>query len=223
MLFIFLGFFYSLTLITGPLRLGEPPQKKSVYYAPPVFFQHFSFGQKESLADSLWLRLIQDIDLCANEFSNPDAVRTENPNCDLSWSFRMYDIITELAPRFRLPHAIGGLTVSVMLDDYQGAKHLFDKAVKQFPDDWPILYRAAYHYLADLKRPHEAAELMERAAKAGAPEWLLLSSARLYTESGQRELGLKVLQDFLEKTEDESSRKIILQRIEKLKAQSEDP
>jgi hypothetical protein len=220
---VFLG-----SLVTGPLGLGHISQTKKVYYPPPAFFQYFSFGQNETLADGFWLRLIQDMDLCAQQFSNPEA-GPEIPTtlrpvgvpkiCNLSWAFRMFDIVTELAPRFRLPHAVGGLALSVLMEDYRGATYLFDKAVKAFPNDWAILYRASYHYMADLNDLEKAAELAQRAALNGAPSWLSYTSSRLYTKAGQKEMGLKVLRDYLEGVKDEGIREKIRQKIKEVEAQ----
>lgn len=217
-----LTFFYIAILVSGP-----PPQAKRVehrvYYAPPIYFKFFHFGHSESLADGIWIRLIQDIDLCADSFTNdhvPSNILKEkeiNPRaCSKGWTFRMFDIITDLAPRFRIAHAVGGLTLSVLLDDYDAAALIFDKGINNFPNDWPILYRAGYFYSVERKDFEKAAALFTRAAKAGAPDWVNLSAARLYSESGRKEIALRVLQDYHSSLEDEASRKVVEEKIAKI-------
>lgn len=217
--------FFAGTVLTGPAGFGKVSETRNVYYPPPAFFKYFSFGHDETLADIFWLRLVQDIDLCAQDFSNSDpnpnqlkAKVNERRQCELSWAFRMFDIITNLAPRFRMPHAVGGLTLSVLLDDYKGATYLFEKAVEAFPDDWAILYRASYHYIFDRNDLERGAELALLAVKKGAPEWLSYSAARLYTEAGRKDYGLKLLEDLLETEEGQKNREAILSKIEKLKS-----
>lgn len=219
--------FFAGTILTGPQMDRGAVKEKKTYYAPPVFFQYFSFGHDDTLADIFWLRLIQDIDLCAQEFSKvdglPEELRPLNLNapsekrrCDISWAYRMFDITTELAPRFRMPHAVGGLTLSVLLDDIDGATLLFEKAVKAFPTDWPILYRAAYHYMIEVKDFERGAELALQAANNGAPEWLRYTAARLYTEAGRKEFGMQVLKDYLESEDDAKNREAILNKMREL-------
>lgn len=216
--------------------------KEKLWVAPPPHLEKFSFGYQEIVADLLWLRVIQDFDQCnkAKEVkyekfdskkvqSNADDVTNDlkvevlkrlekadagrHKNCDYSWAFYMLDSITDLSPRFRIPYASGATTLSVLIEDYEGAHVIFDKAIKSFPKDWPILYRAAYHYLYDRKDVDKAAELLGRAADNGAPIWLKSLAARLYTLSGQAEVALGVLGTYLKSVENPLARKEIEERI----------
>jgi hypothetical protein len=196
---------------------------------PPEHMELFHFGFADSMADSLWLRWIQDNDYCqtykgagpaspipeqTGDFANP-----RHRYCDNSWSFKMLDSVTKIAPRFRMPYAVGALLLSVMVEDYEGAKVIFDRAVETFPNDWDILYMASYHYLFDRHELPKAAELLERAAKAGGPGWLPLLASRLYSKSGQIEIGIKTLERYRENLKDEKDIKVIDERIAALKAQ----
>ncbi len=211
---------------------------------PPQFVEHMAFGYHESFADSLWLRTIQDFEECDILQNNPDkyygrqaykmpeetlvtdpqldetlvqalkSIPKQKRHCGRGWSFTMMDAATNLAPRFRALYYYGATALSVMLEDYDGAKRMFDKGVENFPHDWLILYRAAYHYLFDRKDLKTAADLMNRAAKEGAPVWLQSLAARLYTQSGQAELGLNLLQDYLKEADNEAAKQDIQKRID---------
>lgn len=213
---------------------------------PPQFVEHMAFGYHESFADSLWLRTIQDFEECDILQSNPDQyygqqaykmpeeipvldpkldetliqalknIPKQKRHCGRGWAFTMMDAATNLAPRFRTPYVSGATALSVIMDDYDGAKMMFDKGVKNFPHDWMVLYRAAYHYLFDRKDLKTAADLMNRAAKEGAPAWLQSLAARLYTQSGQAELGLSLLRDYLKDADSEGAKKDIQNRIDVL-------
>lgn len=156
-----------------------------ILLSPPKYLEFFVFGHSEVVADYLWIRAIQDFDYCE------ELVATQRCK-DNGWLYQMLDSITNLSPRFRIPYATGGLALTVIVSDYAGASKFFDKAVIAFPTDWPILYRAAYHALYEEKNNLKAAKLLEAAAKNGGLPWMYSLASRLYTEGGQKELGLRL-------------------------------
>ncbi len=195
---------------------------------PPEYIEYFHFGFADSMADSFWLRWIQDNDTCqtyagvapATPIQPPQAGDFVNPRhkfCDFSWSFKMLDTVTKLSPRFRMPYANGAITLSVLVDDYEGAKVIFDRGVKNFPNDWDILYQASYHYLFDRHDMPAAASLLERAYKSGGPSWLPLFAARLYSKAGQMEMGIKTLERYRSNLKEEREIANVDERIRKLK------
>jgi hypothetical protein len=179
---------------------------------PPPYLKYYSFGFNESLADSLWLRYIQDLQKC-RLFGHIGEKKT---TCDRGWSFQMLDEITDLAPKFRMPYSVGPLSLSVLVDDYDGAGILFEKAIKAFPNDWQILYKAAYYYIYDKKDPMRAAHLLLQAQKNGGPEWLALLASKLYDRSGQLVLGITTLKSYLEQIRDPAIRKRVEHRLARL-------
>ncbi len=114
----------------------------------------------------------------------------------------MLDTVTTLSPLFRIPYASGGLALTVLISDYEGASRLFDKGVKIFSTDWRMLYAASYHALYEEKDKPKAARLAIQAAQNGAPSWLYSLASRLYTDAGEKELGLRLYQSLKEKGED---------------------
>jgi len=206
--------------------------KTEVYlYPPPEYIEHFTFGFRESMSDSFWLRWIQDSDSCQTylqpveylvpEEKKPDD-RLYNPrykNCDNSWAYKMLDVVTKLAPKFKMPYLAGGISLSVLTEDFRGATAIFERGLAVYPDDWNIAYRAAYHYLFDLKDQKRAAELLLQAEKNGAPSWVSLLASRLYSEAGQYEVGISVLEGYRAGLKDEESIKVIDKRIADLREQ----
>lgn len=221
---------FSLTLLLNPLVIQTDPSQKFLA-PPPEGIEYMHFGFRESLADSLWLRWIQDGDYCQTYLAPVQPVKAilneedklvANPRhriCDQSWGFKMLDAITKLAPAFKMPYEAGAITLSVLVEDYQGASVIFDRAVAQFPNDWILLYRAAYHYLYDRNDYAKAASLLDRAAEAGAPQWVRSLAARLYSRTGQIELGIQALEAYLKTVDKEDARASIEKRIADLKAQ----
>lgn len=196
------------------------PEKRplSVMLYPPQQLKNFSFGYQENLSDALWLRVIQDMDTCGKKEDMRAATTVANPKslddlltsgqtrvgrCEMSWVFHMIDLITDLSPRFRQPYSSGSIILSVAVDDISGATKIFDKAILQFPNDWPLHYNAAYHYLYEVGDPGRAAELLVKAGHLGAPSWVFSLAARLYTKEGQALLAKSVLEDVIAENEDQ--------------------
>jgi hypothetical protein len=160
------------------------------FVAPPPVFRYFHFGYNETMADVFWIRVVQDLAVCDPAESPGQAPPKV---CTDSWVFRMLDLITDLAPQFGMPYYYGATNLSVLVNDSKGAKIIFDKGLRAMPDSWDIAYRAAYHYMIELNDKEKAAELLVRAGKLGAPQWVFALAGRLYTEEGKAFLAKSVL------------------------------
>lgn len=178
--------------------------------SPPAGAERFSFGYSETIADLLWIRSIQDFDFC-------DKFISKNQCKNNSWLFRMLDAVTNFSPYFRMPYAVGGLALTVIISDIDGATKIFDKGVKAFPRDWPILYRAAYHYLYEVKDKKRAAELLIQAGQNGAPPWVFTLAGRLYSDSGHTELAEALLQEMINTEQDPHLIKRLRDKIDSIK------
>ncbi len=200
---IFLSLFIFVLLILSRLLLPQYNQA-AIANIPPPQIVHFTFGFSEQIADQFWLRSIQDFDYCEQQIA-------ENTCRNQSWLYQMLDLITELSPNFRMPHAAGPLALTVIISDIEGASKLFDKAVKNFPNDWPILYRAAYQAIIEEKNKEKAAKLLFQAAKNGAPDWTYVLAGRLYSESGAKELGEKIYEEINQ----DPNMKVVAERLRK--------
>jgi hypothetical protein len=159
------------------LIIIKPLSKSSQFIKPPLYIEHFTLGHNELVADALWLRAIQDFDHCERK-------RSEKAACDGSWLGEMLIRITELSPKFRMVYALGPIMLSVMIEDYVSSMEILEKAIVQFPSDWPILYRGGYVYLYEIKDKKKAAEFFLKAGKSGAPAWVFSLASRLFQESG---------------------------------------
>ncbi|WP_413557813.1 tetratricopeptide repeat protein [Bdellovibrio sp. HCB209] len=163
------------------------------------------------MADTMWIRLLQDLDYCEQEIA---ANTCKND----SWLYHMVDTTTNLSPKFRIAYAVGGLALTILISDIDGATKIFDKSVKAFPHDWPILYRAAYHYLYEVKDNRRAAELLIEAANNGAPPWTRVLAGRLYSDSGDVELAEKLLQEMKDSGQDQLLIERLQKKIDSIKA-----
>lgn len=205
--FAFFSYIYSMNSLT------QENQIQRHLIPPPNGIEHITFGMKEQTADGLWIRAIQDFDYCEQKL---DQVNCQNNG----WVWQMLDTVTNLAPQFRIVYATGTLALSVIVSDIQGASKLFDKAVKAFPKDWPILYRAAYHALYEENNKEKAAELLIRTAQNGGPDWTYSLAGKLYTQAGKLELTEKLIQDLISQEAPEALIEHMKKRLAKAKSES---
>ena len=216
------------TLATGFLAVvsfstpAPRHEANAALLAPPEHAEHFTFGYNESASDSLWLRLIQDIDHCDTmakqraEAKASGAADDAYIHCksNLGWVYKMLDVITTLTPSFRMPYNHGATVLSITVGDGEGARRIFERGIQQFPKDWSLQYRAAYHYLYELNDLKRAADLLVQAGKNGAPAWVYSLAANIYTSEGKAALGKSVLQSVLEEDVDPKFAGRLKQRLE---------
>lgn len=219
-----LFFLFSVWALNEQIHEGGPAKK--YLNPPPEKMEYFHFGFRESMADSLWLRWIQDGDSCQtygveaapiSEISVSRPGLIENPrhkHCDFSWSGKMLDAITRLAPNFQMPYLAGASTLAILTEDYAGATLIYERAVKQFPKNWLLLYRAAFHYQFNLRDLGRAAELLLLAGENGAPYWVKSLAVRLYSEQGQYELALENLISYRESIKANGANEIAINEVD---------
>lgn len=188
--------------------------KNDFLIPPPNEINHLSFGNSEVLSDILWLRTIQNFDYCESRINDSDCVSK-------GWLYKMLDLVTDLSPKFRMPYAVGGLMLSLAVADIQGASEFFEKGVKTFPNDWPIQYRAAFHYMYSDLNNKKAAELLIMAGKNGAPDWVNMLASTLFIDDKKLELAESLLRDLKKTSENNLLIEKIEQKIKKYKITGE--
>jgi len=166
---------------------GDLTKANNLYMTPPQGIEHFTLGFNGIMADSMWIRVLQDFDYCENKVGR---LLCEGQG----WVYHLINSISYIDPHFRIPLFTGGLVLTVVVNDKEGASKIFDRAVELYPNDWPILYEAGYQALFIEKNKPKAAQLLERAGNAGAPKWVYALSAKMYTLAGEREYAERLYQ-----------------------------
>lgn len=210
-----MGILMALWMTAAALQTRAPQlQTDKKFLKPPEAIKNFTFGYNDMFASLLWIRLLQNFDYCeggkydGSEFVPPvdsasDKIagiveRKMNPSrCHKGWVYSMLDSISTIEPRFDLAYDTGALFLSVIVDDREGARLLFDKGLKVYPDNWSLNYHAGYHYLWEMQDVERAAPLFERASRNGAPKWVSALSAALYTKAGQAQVAKSILEEAL--------------------------
>lgn len=160
------------------------------YIAPPIEIKYLSTGFSVQLADSFWLRAIQDMDYC-------DQALNERECVGKSWLFDVINLTVELDNKFKEAYYYGALALTVLVNDFDGASIIFDKGTKNFNKDWRLLYAAGYHALFEEKNKLKASKLYLAAVENGAPDWVRLMAGRLASEGGNNLLASEILQDLV--------------------------
>lgn len=212
--FIMLAIFSFLLVIYSQIYASKGLlEKPRDLLSPPIGIEHFTLGYRDVTADLLWIRAIQDFDYCDQQIA-------KNLCVGKGWLYRMLNAITDLSPKFRMPYATGAVALSVMVSDVSGAARIFDKGVVQFPNDWPILYRAGYHYLYEVKDKKKAADLFIRAGRNGAPPWVFSLAGGLYNETNDRDAAEAVLAEMIKTEVDPAIVKRLHEKLQNLRANS---
>lgn len=194
-------------------------QKKQdiFYFSPSKHIKYFSFGFPDLLADILWMRLLQNIDFCSSKKGLPVYDGTKRYHCVEGWSYKMTHAITELSPRFSSPYKLAGPILSVIQGDKIGAKKIFDKAIKVFPEDWRLHFSASYHYLVELEKEEEAIPLMIKTADLGGPSWLYVLATKTYLKQGKWLLAKELIGELMKKeTLSEQQKETLKNRLKKI-------
>lgn len=204
-----IGFLIGAVVITASL-LFYPKEiaEKRVLIAPPPHLEYFSFGFQPVIADNLWVRAIQDFDYCGNQIAK---LRCQNN----SWLYQMLEAITNLSPDYLTAYAEGGVSLSVIVNDSEGASKIYAKGVRVFPKNFPLLYRAALHAYYDEKNMTKAADLFLRAARVQGLEgsWLYSLATRLYTDGGKKEVAIRLYREMEKEGLDEAYLKRMREKL----------
>lgn len=170
-------------------------QKRTDYVSPPIEIKNLTSGFASQLADSFWLRAVQDMDHCDQPINKTECEGE-------SWLFNVINLTVELDQKFKEAYYYGALALTVMISDYAGASVIFDKGVERFSKEWPLLYTAGYHALIEEKDKLKASKLYLAAVDNGAPSWVRLTAGRLASEGGDEKTAKEILQRLIEMESD---------------------
>ncbi|MBX7232510.1 MAG: hypothetical protein K1X29_10535 [Bdellovibrionales bacterium] len=188
---------------------------------PPAQLEKFTFGYNDFLADSLWIRSIQDFDFCGGKMKMEGYSIALGHNltlCKKGWIFQMLDAVTRLDPRYQIVYTRGAVSLSVVVSDFEGAAEIFSRGARQYPEDWYIHYSAGYHYGVEMGLSEKAAFHLREAAKYGAPNWTVLLAAKMFNQAGKAEFGIAALKQFYKDQPYEEWPERAQQRMRELKA-----
>ncbi|MFZ4713034.1 MAG: tetratricopeptide repeat protein [Bacteriovoracaceae bacterium] len=159
------------------------------------FLKFLSLGNKRLITDMLWIQSLLEADL--EQYNKSDLN---------NWLFVRFNTIFELDPKFLEAYQFAGQYLSIVKDDDLGAKTIFDKGLKLYPNDFSLNWHAGYHYYYELGDPNRAYELFSKIMyDPRAPKYLPSIVAKLKSNMGDKETALVIMQNTLLKVDQKNS------------------
>jgi hypothetical protein len=155
------------TVVLSEFRLGkmsreDPLGRKLLYLPSPEMLQIMSLGNPGLVADVLYLWSIQYYSFY-------------QPHERFLYLETVYNLITDLDPLYVDAYRIGALIMQIQTggdqEELKGAvRRLFDKGLRNLPDDWQLAEAAAWDFFIRFKDMDAALHYAEIAtARPGAP------------------------------------------------------
>ena len=150
--------------------------------------QKYHFGFKRLQTSLLWISTILESDI--------DHYKKKDLN---SWMFLRFKTLSLLEPKFYEVYSFGGVYLSVIKDDLDGASYIFNKGLQIYPTDFKLLRDASYHFYLEAKNYSRAFELSQ-IIKRNYPEkkFLIGMITKLEAENGRLEDALISLNSYQE-------------------------
>lgn len=174
-----------------------------------TFLKFFSIGNRRLVADILWIQTLLE--------SDEEHYKANDLN---GWMYVRFNNVAELDPLFYENYIWGGIYLSIIKDDRQGAANIFEKGLKIFPNDYDLNYNAGFNYYAQLgnyKRAHELFYQIQNHPKA--PSFLPTLAAKIKFQTDfDYDAALAILHEQYNKMKDEYLKDKIRTNIYSLKA-----
>jgi len=99
------------------------------------FLMLLSAGHKRLITDLLWTQTLIESDI--------EHYKKKDLN---SWLFLRFNTISELDPKFYQNYLYGGQFLGIIKDDIEGAKIIYTKGLKHYPEDYQLNFQAGFLY-----------------------------------------------------------------------------
>lgn len=153
----------------------------------PIKLLHM--GHSYTICDLLWLDTLL--------FSDTDHYNKKDLS---SWMFLRFSTIVALDPKFLKAYQLGGLYLSVIKNDNYGAKALYEKGIKMYPDDFQLNYQLGQLYLFEIFNPKLSYHYFSKVVHdSRAPFFLSSILARLAANMQLLDLAIDITHDNFEK------------------------
>ncbi|MDQ7799027.1 MAG: hypothetical protein RDU76_08820 [Candidatus Edwardsbacteria bacterium] len=141
------------------MKAADGQQGELLYFPSARFTRAAAFGFTNLAADGIWLQMIQYY----GQHSLSDR--------EYKYLGHMFDLLTYLAPQFKMAYNFGALLLVSDARDPAGALKLLDKGISLNPEDWSIPFTKGfinYIFLSDYREAGRWFTISSRLA--GAPE-----------------------------------------------------
>jgi hypothetical protein len=170
-----------------------------------------SFGYHDLLADFIYLWSIQ-------------FYSSYNIHNMYDYLEPIFNLITELSPKYSAPYKIGSLIMANEAKNIQMALKLLKKGAAQFPEDWTFNYDIAFYYFKSLNDPETAKSYFHLAAQAPlAPAVIKLKEAHMIYLQGDSKEAFSMWLDIYQHAHEEIERLSAFNHLYQIKFEVDEP
>jgi tetratricopeptide (TPR) repeat protein len=186
--FLFLTISYEI-LIQFPRPKVFISKQDSTLNLNYQFLNIVNVGHKRLISSLFWISTILESDI------------THYKQKDLnSWMFLRFNTISKLEPKFLTNYTFGGLYLSVIKDDLEGASSLYLTGLKNYPNDYDLLKTAGYHFYFEVEDYAHATEVFRKLKNfPNLPFSIRSTISRLEAQDGDLSDAYAFLKESLEK------------------------
>jgi tetratricopeptide (TPR) repeat protein len=166
-------------------------------------------GNKRLLSSIIWIQTLLESDL--EKYDRHDLS---------NWMYIRFLTIATLNPRFYENYLWGGMYLSIIKDDLEGAADIYERGLEYYPDDYQLLYNASFNYYVEMGNYQRGLALLEKLLEhPQSPHGLKFIINKLRYETGSSfESTFNFLKHQLEITKDPVMKNKIMGDIYSLKA-----
>lgn len=158
-------------------------KQQSSFNVDGKFWDLFHLGQKRLVSSLYWISTILE--------SDHDHYKGNDLN---SWMFLRFKTISLLEPKFYETYNFGGLYLSIIKDDLEGATYLYNKGIEIYPSDINLLKNASFHFYFEVQDYDAAYRVLNKLKSTPGVNPMLLSSlARIESQKGNLEDAYAIL------------------------------
>lgn len=165
-----------------------------------------SLGHEKTVADLLWIRAVQ---FFGGNYTTLTRAGFEYKGEGIR---NLFYIVQYLDPKFYQVYPFGAFVFTEGLNDPKEAIAFLKRGSEVFPEDWELLFQAAFTAFYYLKDNEVALEMAERAGeRPGVPAHVKRFRGQILSRLGQYEASIEYFQRLIEESQSEIQQRIARQ------------
>ncbi len=196
---------------TAALRQRREVRGQELMYFPSGrMVELMALGDRHLAADLVWLRAIQYYG------------RHRMTDQKYTHIGHIFDIATQLDPRFVNAYLFGGIVQAADGADFEGALRLMKRGIAHNPDDYLLPFETGFLYHVE-RRDYEAAAYYYRRALAApnCPEIVKRFAAFAMTRADRPDVAVRLWEDLAAESSNAAIQRLAAARAAELRAQLE--
>jgi hypothetical protein len=134
----------------------------------------FSIGNKKLISNSIWIQTLLE--------SDEEQIKDHKTH---SWMYHRFKTIAILDPKFYENYLWGGMYLSIIKDDLEGAAEIYDLGLKHYPDDYNLNYNSGFNLYFEMDNFKDGLSRLEKIQSHPKAPWrikFLVNKLKFETE-----------------------------------------